>query len=519
MPHGSPPVPADPRAFRQALLVLAGATALRLVLAAAVPLFPDEAYYWDWSRHLAGGYFDHPPVIAWCIAAGTALLGDSALGVRLVPILVGSSGTVALTLAARRLAGDRAARYIALLFAVLPLSAAGLVLATPDAPLLGALAWTLFALTGALAAPVGAATRWWLGAGLAIGLAMASKFTGVFFPLALLVAFAWHAPLRARFREPGPYLAVAVASAVMAPVLLWNAQHDWIAFRFQLGHGLGTNAKETFLQRELNLVASQFGLVTPILFVLVLGAIARGLRAAEDRAAPTRAAFATIAAFCAAFFVYSATRRNVEANWPAIAWLPALVLLGARTTGARSAWERRGAWLAGTLSAVLLLHVAFRVLPLPARRDQASQAHGWDRLAARVDSARHSITLGDGGPVLVAANRYQDAALLAYHLPGRPLVPALNLGGRRNQYDLWPRYEDVAHTGDPLLLVLEIPRDSTALPGPVRRLLLHFGSITPGEVIPLERDGEVVGRRQLWILEGWDGAWPTDSTDPRAPRR
>ncbi|MFN5154505.1 MAG: glycosyl transferase, partial [Gemmatimonadota bacterium] len=51
---------------------LLGILLLRLIFAATVPLVPDEAYYWTWSRHLAGGYFDHPPMIAWLIAGGTA---------------------------------------------------------------------------------------------------------------------------------------------------------------------------------------------------------------------------------------------------------------------------------------------------------------------------------------------------------------------------------------------------------------------------------------------------------------
>lgn len=505
-------------AWAQALALLAGATVLRLVLAATLPLFPDETYYWVWSGRLAGGYFDHPPMLAWLIAAGTALLGDSPIGVRAVPVLVGSSGGLALALAARQLAGDQAARFTALVFAVLPLAVAGLVLATPDAPLLAALSWTLLAIVRALGAPAGsaAATRWWAIGGVTIGAAMASKFTGVFYPFALLLAFALHAPLRARFREPGPWIAVAIASLVMVPVLLWNAQHDWISFRFQLGHGLGGGARENLLQRELNLIGSQAALVTPILFVLVVGAIATHLKAPRHDA---RFALAVIGAFCALFFVYSATRRNQEANWPAIAWLPALVLLGAARDGARSAWERRGAWLAGTLSAVLVLHVLFRIIPLPARRDQVSLAYGWDRLAASVDSARRALERPDGSTPPVAANRYQDASLLAYHLPGQPFVTALNLGGRRNQYDLWPRYTQTAQRGDDLLLVLEIPRDTTLLPGPIRRLEGRFGGITAGPVLPLLRGGEPVGRRRLWVLRGWDGTWPADSTDPLAARR
>lgn len=516
MTDGSAHTPDDQALWRHALAILALAAVLRLGFAAIVPLFPDEAYYWEWSRRLAGGYFDHPPMIAWLIAGGTALFGDTPFGIRLVPVLVGSSGGLALALATRHLAGARAARYVALAFLVLPLAAAGLVLATPDAPLLAAVTWTLYCVVRALGDLPGSAasTRWWAVGGVAIGAAMASKFTGVFIPFALLLAFVLHAPLRVRFREPGPWVAVVIASLVMVPVLLWNAQHDWIAFRFQLGHGLGTNAKENLLQRELNLVGSQFGLVTPILFVLVVGAIVKALRAPRQ---DSRFALGVVSAFCALFFVYSATRRNVEANWPAIAWLPALVLLGAAREGARTAWERRALWLAGTLSAVLLLHVAFRILPLPARRDQVSQAHGWDGLAASVDSAYEAILPSDGRKLHLAANRYQDAALLTFHSRGKHDLTAMNIGGRRNQYDLWTRFTDLARPGDDLLLSLEIPR-TEGLPGPIRRLTMHFTTITPGPQLPLLRDGETVATRQLWTLKGWDGSWPADSTDPRAPR-
>jgi 4-amino-4-deoxy-L-arabinose transferase-like glycosyltransferase len=427
----------DPTAWRQALLILAAAALLRLALAAVVPLFPDEAYYWEWSRRLAGGYFDHPPGIAWLVRAGTALLGPSPFAVRLAPILVASSGGLAIALAARTLAGDRAARYAAL--DLLGDAARGggardrdAGCAAPRGAGVDALRRGARARCGAAGAPPRRAGG--SSPGSRSACAMSSKFTGVFAPIALLIAFAVEPSLRARFREPGPWLAVLLASAVMIPVLWWNASHDWIAFRFQLGHGLGGNARENLFQRELNLVGSQFLLVTPILFVLVIGAIRRNLRAPRHEA---RFALATISAFCVLFFVYSATRRNQEANWPAIAWIPALILVAAARDGARSVWERRAAWLAGGLSAILVLHAVFRIIPLPARRDQVSLAHGWDRLALAVDSARLSLAGTDGSTPPVAANRYQDAALLSYHMPARPYVTALNLGGRRNQYDLW----------------------------------------------------------------------------------
>jgi len=501
--------------WRQALWILVATTLVRLALGVVVPLFPDETYYWEWSRHLAGGYFDHPPGIAVLIAGGTAILGDTPIGVRLLPILAGTVGGYALIRTACHLAGENAARYTALVFSLIPLSAAGLVLATPDAPLLAGIAVTLYAVVRALDAPLASrdATRWWTLGGLAIGIAMASKFTGVFVPLALLAGFALHRPLRAEFAAPGPWIAVAVASLVMVPVLLWNAQHDWIAFRFQLGHALVPTTRGTWYNRELELVGGQAGLLTPILFVLVVAAIVRALRAPRD---DVRFTLAAAAALPIAFFMYSAVQKGVSANWPAIAWLPGIVLLGAAREGVRTAWERRGVWLAGALTAMLLLHVVVPWLPLPPARDQVSKAHGWDALAVTVDSARRATEAAAGtaaGSVPIAANRYQDASMLAFHLPSRPVVPALNLGGRPNQYELWANFTGAPRPGLTMLLVLELPRDSTIPPGPIRRLTPYFERITFGPVIPLMRGDVVVGHRRIWTLAGWNGTWP----DPRTP--
>lgn len=504
--------------WRQALWILLASTLLRLVLAALVPLFPDEAYYWEWSRRLAGGYFDHPPAIALLIAGGTALLGDTALGVRFMPILAGTFAGFWLVRTACHLAGPRAARYTALIFAVLPLAAGGLVLATPDAPLLAGIAWTLYAVVRALDAENAAwpVTTYWLIAGVAIGCAMASKFTGVLVPVAIVIAMLVHAPLRARLTHAGPWLAVAVASLVMVPVLWWNAQHGWIAFVFQLGHGLGTTARGNWFGRELELIGGQAGLVTPILFVLLLGATWRALF--RD---PARFTLAVVTTFCLLFFVYSATRKSVEANWPAIAWMPAIMLLGAARRGLRTAWERRALWLAGALTAAALVHVVVPIFPLPARRDQVSKAHGWERLAAAVEDARTrwdaSPTPATGARPFLATNRYQDAAMLAFHLDDHPTLYSLNLGARRNQYDLWLGFTDRAQVGASMLLVLEEP--AAGLPGPIQRLTGHFASIEPGELVRLTRDSptrgeEYVGRRRLWRLDGWTGTWPADSLRP-----
>ena len=493
------------RGWRTALIVTAAATAIRLVLAAMLPLFPDETYYWDWSRHLSAGYFDHPPAISVLIAAGTHLAalagaGPSPFAVRFFPVLAGGVATLAAAAIARRIGGGAAARTAAIVFAIMPLAATGLVLATPDAPLLAATALALYFVVCAVQAASRSveSTQAWSGAGVMLGLAFSAKYTSILLPLTVAAAVLARPSLRARLREPGPYIACAIATLVFAPVLLWNAQHDWISFRFQLQHGLGT-PKGSMIVRELDLIGGQLGLVSPIIFALAAHAVWSNLRRRTD---DVRFLLAVVATGSWVFFVYSASRRAVEANWPAPSYVPAIALLAALASSpARDRWLRRGIGLAAFLVAVLYVHALYPVLPLPARRDPVARAVGWDSLAARVEAARRTL----GARTSVGADRYQDVSELAYHLPGRPTAYCMCLSGRHNQYELWPTFPSVAMLGDNLVLALdETPgAHDTAL-----RLTPHFGAVTRGELAPLLRGEDTVSVRRIWLLTDYLGGWP-----------
>ena len=499
----------DRRLWQQALLITFGAVLLRLIFAALLPLFPDETYYWDWSRHLAGGYFDHPPAIAVLIRAGTWLfaslgLGLSPLAVRFFPVLAGGLASLGATLIARRLGGGAAARIAAVAFAVMPLAASGLVLATPDAPLLAAAAFAMYNVIGALDAPVGSreSLQRWLTAGLFLGLAFSSKYTSILLPVSLLVAILVRPTLRARLREPGPYLACIVATVVFVPVLHWNATHDWISFRFQLQHGLGA-PNGSAIKRELDLLGGQLALVSPILFALAAWSVWRALRSASS---DVRFTLGVIATGSWAFFAYSALRRPVEANWPAPSYIPAIALLAAGIGMAKNEsptrrWLNAGVALAAAMSAVIYVHSLVPLLPLPARRDPIARSAGWARMTAHVRKARHAL----GPRTWVGADRYQDVSELAYHLPDHPPTFCVCLSGRHNQYELWPAFPLVARLDDDLVLALD---ETAGTHDMAARLTPHFARVLRGDAAPLLRGADTVSVRRIWILEGYRGGWP-----------
>lgn len=510
----------NPAAWRQALQVVGVAALVRLILGAIVPLFPDEAYYWDWSRSLAFGYFDHPPVIAWLVRAGTTVFGHTPIGVRVVPILAGAGTALAVAHMARALGGDAAARLAAIGFSVMPLAAVGSVLATPDMPMLCAAAWSLYAVLRAVGLPASAdqdrstpprhALWWWLAAGALAGLAMASKYTSVLLPVSVTVAFVLHGKLQNRFGQPGPYAAALVAALVFAPVLAWNALHDWVSFKFQFAHGLGTPRGGALgaVNRELELVGGQIGLVSPILFWFVVRSVRDAMRFSEEG---YRLLLGTTVLVPLAFFAYSATRRSVEANWPAMAWIGAIVLLASDPPASprQRAWLRRGIVLAAALTGIVYVHVVVPVLPIPAARDPVAKAFGWDLVAATVDRKRASVRVGRGASPnevpYVAAERYQDAALVAFHLPDHPRVFAFNLIGRANQYDLWPQPRDVFPLGASVILVLDDQRDE---PRAIRKLSCCFARIDESEGVALMRGDDSAQRKRVWILIGRRDGWP-----------
>jgi 4-amino-4-deoxy-L-arabinose transferase-like glycosyltransferase len=106
---------------------------VRIAVGAATPLAFDEAYYWRWSKNLAAGYFDHPPMVAFVIRTGTVIAGDTELGVRLVSMLLAVPATWAVWRSAALLFDDRKiATTAALFFNLTLIIAAGTVITTPD---------------------------------------------------------------------------------------------------------------------------------------------------------------------------------------------------------------------------------------------------------------------------------------------------------------------------------------------------------------------------------------------------
>src|SRR6202142_3934344 len=255
--------PNDARLVRNTALTVLALVALRLVGAAWTPLTFDEAYYWMWSKHLAFGYYDHPPAVALVIRLGTMIAGDTELGVRLVSILLALPMSWAVSRAAAILfGGHRLAATATLLLNATLMAAVGTMIVTPDAPLLVSSSFVLLFLAKVLETGRGA---WWLAVGAAVGAALLSKYTAMFFGPAILIWLVSVPKLRRWLVSPWPYLGGVVALAIFAPVILWNADHHWVSFIKQIGRARIADFRPVFIAE---LIPTQIGFATPLVWLL-----------------------------------------------------------------------------------------------------------------------------------------------------------------------------------------------------------------------------------------------------------
>jgi 4-amino-4-deoxy-L-arabinose transferase-like glycosyltransferase len=414
-------------------LVIAAMTALRLIYASVIDLRTDEAYYWTWSKENVLSFLDHPPMIAWFIRFGTAIFGDTNLGVRFAGILAMLVTQLLLADIVRRVTHDFRAVVLALLMPEAALYY-GLLMAkvSPDVALIPfavAMLWSLVRLKE------GGDPRWWLAAGVFAGLALLSKFTAVML-LPAVAAFMLVPDWRRRWlSSPYPWAAALIALALFLPVLIWNAGHDWASFRFQFVRAAATH--ELSLRTVGDFIGLQFGLVGFILLPVVLSGVAltawRGYRRGD--AAAILLSTAVIVPF--GYFLWKSLTLRIGDTWPMFLWpagfaAAAINLVMLRREGFPAWMFRSTVWWAKAAVAcgigfVVLVFLYYVVAPwnFIGRADPIGGEAGFAQVAERAQAELHKI-----GATWIAVTDYRTYSMLRWYFNGRVPVVQINERGR-----------------------------------------------------------------------------------------
>jgi hypothetical protein len=259
---------------------------------------------------------------------------------------------------------------------------------------------------------------WWLAVGTAVGVALLSKYTALFFGPAIVIWLVSVPKLRGWLLSPWLYLGGLVALAIFAPVVLWNADHQWVSFIKQIGRARIEDLHPAFIGE---LIPTQVAFATPLVFIL--GAI--GLYALFARNVGASAARVLISATfwtIVVYFFWHSLHARVEANWFAPVY-PAFAIAAA-VAAHLVRWEvrtqrvvdfcRRWAAPVGILMFALLVVQADTGLLSAYRREATvrSVGVGWRELASQIEAVRVRL-----GATCVLAPDYGTTGWLAFYLP------------------------------------------------------------------------------------------------------
>ena len=479
-------------------LVIVTALAIRLFISSQFLLVPDEANYWQWTRYLALGYHDHPPMIAWTIWLATQLFGQTELAVRLPTVLGCAIFSWYTCLLAARLFSWRCALHTAILVQLILLINGSALIATPDGLLLPC--WAAACYHGYRAVNDRSAPPWLL-TGIWFGLGLLSKYTMVLFPASLFLCILVTREYRTCLRSIWPWIGLLLSIFIFSPVLIWNSQHEWVTFRHVLFQGGVDNRELVTLAYIGDFLGSQLLLVTPVCFLLLLRFwVLPSSRTQFPGHKVSYLLWMSLPGFL--IFLLLAFHVRIYGNWPAPVYTTGIIFIAAAYAPWKTRFEQiNSMWkatlgVAAIISLPVMVQVVYPLLPLPVDLDRtARETAGWDMLGKKINTA--VLQMPDPEATFIFGLRYQYASELAFYTPGQPKTLSINKWARPNVYDFW--FDDSMVVGQDAVGIFTYP-------GMEARVATLFDHADPVEEIVVTRKSPWFGIQnvqKIYIFRGY----------------
>ncbi|MGD8353847.1 MAG: glycosyltransferase family 39 protein, partial [Pseudomonadota bacterium] len=410
-------------------------TVIRFAYAMKLPLTGDEAYFWEWGRHPALGYYDHPPIAGWILWFTRQIFGDTVAAIRVPAVL---SGTVVVAVVHRFTlsvtGSERSAALTGLLAMGIPVLSVLGVLYSTDTPILAAGTMGGYFFHKAVKYED---NRAWFWTGICFAVVLGSKFLGVPLLAAAGLYLLLNPGQRHHLKTPGPYWAAGITLLGILPVLIWNASNNWYTFTFNFASR--HTSHHPGIKGFLDYIAGQALALSPLVLILAPGILASAFflwRKDEDNGLIMAAFFALLP--LAGFLMLSPLTR-IGMHWPAVAVPFLTVALGARLTAGPGKWRTyaattSAAWL--TTLVLLLIPLAPFLLPAdwawPLRPDKINTAQLKKAMGSPAESGelvgRVLQVMEKDRKVFVFTRSYALSSLVAFYTPGHPEVTVLGTG-------------------------------------------------------------------------------------------
>lgn len=415
----------------------------RLYFLGSYDLLVEEAYYWNYSQHLALGYLDHPPMVAWLIKASTLLFGTNEFAVRFPSLLCW--GIAALfSFKLTRLINRDASQYAVFLLSILPCFFLQSLVMTPDQPLLLCWSAALYYLYRAILLEESSS---WYAAGFWLGCGLLSKYSIVLLGPVTLLYLVCVPAARFWLTRKEPYLCACIALLLFTPVIYWNATHEWASFIFQSSRRFQDHYHFTFHLFLLVLVVSLLPLgVWGLIKLLKKNSLNSDL---IDKQSLRFLQIYTLVPLL--FFGVFSLTHQIKLNWLSpilLAFIPWLAIQ--ITHRHRIVWTAASLMLTLTYATLALLLIN---PPITFPPKYQTKLIAWDKFTAEIHAISKQIEANEHSvPALLPLDTFNIASELAFYQQklitqheidkAYPTLGFHILGGDSLAYNYWSKKED-----------------------------------------------------------------------------
>jgi 4-amino-4-deoxy-L-arabinose transferase-like glycosyltransferase len=450
----------------------------------------DELYFIAIGGHPAFGYVDQPPLIPLLAHAVDAASGHSLVWLRVPSALAGALVVLVTGLIAREFGGGAGEQ----LLASASMAAAGLVLGAShnmSTTTYDLLAWTVLLWLVVRAVRDDGPT--WLLAGLVAGVSLEIKTLPIFLMFSLVVGVLAAGP-RTIFASRWLWLGAAIALALWAPNLIWQATHDWP--QLDLATSVASGNSGSSEPRSL-FIPFQFLLMGPPLVPIWLAGLWRLWR--DPGLALWRFLPIAYVTLIVIFLATGGKPYYLAGMYPVLFARagPTLRWVAAGGRARRSTLVTVVAVSAAVSAVVALPIVPASVLhdtPIVAMNYDAGEQVGWPAFARTMAAAYDSLPAFTRRQAVVLTANYGEAGAVLRYAPGTPTD-----SGHNSLWNLGP-------PPDTTTTVIAIGYDESDLRtwfSAVHRV----ATIDNGEQLDNDEQGQPV-----WLCteptRSWDALWP-----------
>jgi hypothetical protein len=507
------------------ILILVLLSIYKLFYASSLGLVPDEAYYWEWSRHLDLSFYDQGPGVALYICLFTSIFGDTNFALKLAAVFAAFVTTaniyytgVALDLKSKQLG------WVIVFASLIPGFFGGSILIMHDSALL--LAWS-FALLFTVRFLKTKKPIYIYFLFLSLGYGALSKHTMVFFAIALVIWILLTPSEYSIFKNPHFWIGILSAFVIISPVLYWNYKNGWENVDAIINLRSSGGANFSKVTTGIYIVSQALAL-SPLwfigaIFIFYKGIVARYtkiqeadlvsrvknfLLSSEDFPGNAWKMIFFNAIVLPVFFLIMSFKKDIQANWVFASYLSLILFLAK----AMDEEEKYGAtyrytMIIGLGPSILLALLSFYSIPIakliPINLDPhyiiGYRQDGFKEIIERVEDFKNK----KDPSAQIVANRYQDASIASWYLKDQPFIVSLNIM-QKNQYNLWPSIEKGKNY---FLIHIQEKTCQKSFVFFQPYLKFMFEEVEEFPETDIIRDGKTIKRYQVWYLKNYRKDW------------